>query len=127
MYRFLRSGDKRGETRRGSGADTPHPPPIFPNVGRLQNTKSYHFLCALPRCEMREGFRPKNPFNELYMKKFLRTTATVALLCAMVFLGGEWPEGTPRKKVITLDAIALAVVAGCGVYLKKEYDDGQIC
>ncbi len=60
------------------------------------------------------------------MKKILRTTATVALLCAMVFLGGEWPDATPRKKVITCDAVALAIVAGCGLYLKKEYDDGQL-
>lgn len=60
------------------------------------------------------------------MKKLLRTIATVAVLCAMVFLGGEWPENTPRKKVLTADGIAFVVLAVGGVYLKKEYDNGQI-
>ncbi len=53
------------------------------------------------------------------MKKILQTIATAALLCAVCFLGGEWPENTPRKKVVTCDAIALAIVAASGLYLKK--------
>lgn len=60
------------------------------------------------------------------MKKAINTLAAIAMLCAMVFLGGEWPDGTPRKKVITCDAIAIAIVAGCGIHLKKEYDNGHI-
>lgn len=60
------------------------------------------------------------------MKKILTIVATILLLCAMAFLGGEWPEKTPRKKVVACDAVAFAVMAGCGVYLKKEYDNGQI-
>lgn len=60
------------------------------------------------------------------MKKLRLTFATIAVLCSMVFLGGEWPENTPRKKVIICDAIAFVVMAGCGFYLKKEYDNGQL-
>ena len=60
------------------------------------------------------------------MKKILNILATITLLCSMVFLGGEWPEDTPRKKVIACDAVAFAVMAGCGVYLKKEYKDGRL-
>lgn len=53
------------------------------------------------------------------MKKISRAFATVALLCAVCFLGGEWPEDTPRNKVIRCDGIALAVVFASGIYLKK--------
>lgn len=60
------------------------------------------------------------------MKKILNTLAAIAVLCAMAFIGGEWPENTPRKKVITCDAVAIAVMAGCGIYLKKEYDNGRL-
>jgi hypothetical protein len=60
------------------------------------------------------------------MKKILNTFAAIAVLCAMVFLGGEWPENTPRKKVIACDAVAFAVMAVGGLYLKKEYDDGRL-
>ena len=60
------------------------------------------------------------------MRKILNIIVTIALLCSMVFLGGEWPEDTPMKKVITCDAIAFVVMAGCGVYLKKEYKDGRL-
>lgn len=52
--------------------------------------------------------------------------ATIAVLCAMVFIGGEWPENTPRKKVIACDAAAFAVLAVGGVYLKKEYENGRL-
>lgn len=60
------------------------------------------------------------------MKKILNTLATIAVLCAMVFLGGEWPESTPRKKVLAADGIAIAVLAVGGYYLKKEYDNGRL-
>lgn len=56
------------------------------------------------------------------MKKILKPIATIVLLCAVVFLGGEWPEGTPRKRVLTADGIALGIVAVCGVYLKRAED-----
>lgn len=60
------------------------------------------------------------------MKKILNTLATIAVLCAMVFLGGEWPENTPRKKVLAADGIAIAVLAAGGLYLKNEYDNGRL-
>lgn len=56
------------------------------------------------------------------MKKFIKAIATIALLGALVFLGGEWPENTPRNKVVRYDAGALATVLVCGLYLRKEYD-----
>lgn len=55
------------------------------------------------------------------MNKILKSFATVVMLFAMVFLCGEWPEGTTRKKVITYDGTAFAVFAVCALYLKKEY------
>ena len=54
------------------------------------------------------------------MRKILNIFATTALLCAMVFLGGEWPEDTPIEKVLTFDGAALAIVAACGIYLHNE-------
>lgn len=53
------------------------------------------------------------------MKRISRTIAAVAILCAVCFLGGEWPEDAPRNKVIRCDGIALAVVFASGIYLKK--------
>ena len=58
------------------------------------------------------------------MRKISRRIATVVLLCAVVFLGGEWPEETPRRKVVTLDGAALATALVCGLYLKKE-EEGE--
>ena len=55
------------------------------------------------------------------MKKSLKVIASILLLGALVFLGGEWPDNTPRAKVIKYDCGALAVVAVCGLYLKREY------
>lgn len=56
------------------------------------------------------------------MKQILKAIATIALLGALVFLGGEWPEDTPRNKVVTYNAGALATVLVCGLYLKREYE-----
>ena len=56
------------------------------------------------------------------MKKISRAIAAVAVLCAVCFLGGEWPEDTPRGKVVTYDAAAFAVLAVCGIYLKRSED-----
>lgn len=53
------------------------------------------------------------------MKKILKTIAAIALLGAVCFLGGEWPENTPREKVVKYDCGALATILACGVYLKK--------
>lgn len=53
------------------------------------------------------------------MKKILKSLATVAVLCAICFLGGEWPNDTPRKKVIAYDGAAFGIIAVCGLYLKK--------
>lgn len=53
------------------------------------------------------------------MRKILKPIATIALLCAVVFLGGEWPENTPRKKVVACDGVALTIVLASGLYLKK--------
>lgn len=60
------------------------------------------------------------------MRKILNILVTIVLLCSMVFLGGEWSENTPRKRVVACDAVAFVVMVGCGFYLKKEYDNGQI-
>lgn len=53
------------------------------------------------------------------MKKIVNAIVTILLLCAVVFLGGEWPENTPRKKVLVADGIALCIVAAGGIYLRK--------
>ena len=57
------------------------------------------------------------------MKKILKSIATIALLCALVFLIGEWPEKTPRKKVITCDGVAFGIALASGLYLKKTEDE----
>ena len=59
------------------------------------------------------------------MKQICKTIASVALLLSLCFLAGEWPDDTPRRKVITCDSIALAVVAGCGLYLKHSQANGH--
>ena len=56
------------------------------------------------------------------MKKFIKAIASIVLLGALVFLAGEWPEDTPRNKVVRYDCGAIATVLVCGLYLKKEYD-----
>lgn len=56
------------------------------------------------------------------MKKALKNLAAVAVLCSMAFLGGEWPENTPRRKVIAADGVAIAVMLCGGIYLKKTED-----
>lgn len=56
------------------------------------------------------------------MKKFLKAIASIVLLSALVFLGGEWPEDAPRNKVLRYDGGALATVLICGLYLRREYD-----
>ena len=56
------------------------------------------------------------------MKKILNSIATILLLGAICFLGGEWPDDTPRAKVVSYDAGALATVLVCGLYLKKTED-----
>ena len=54
------------------------------------------------------------------MKYILKTIATIIVLCGLVFLGGEWPEDTPRKRVLEYDGVAIATVLICGLYLKRE-------
>ena len=54
------------------------------------------------------------------MKKILKHFAAIVLLGAICFLGGEWPENTPRKKVLKYDGYAMATVLICGLYLKRE-------
>lgn len=56
------------------------------------------------------------------MKKILKTIAAIMLLGALCFLGGEWPENTPRTKVVRYDGGALATILVCGLYLKKSED-----
>ena len=85
---------------------------------RRLNTFLSFALCSVPRCEMRDGF------YEIIMKKILKPFATIALLCAMVFLAGEWPEDAPRKKVLTCDGVAFATMLVCGIYLKRENKEG---
>lgn len=56
------------------------------------------------------------------MRKISKTIAATMLLGALCFLGGEWPETTPRLKVIGFDCGALATILVCGIYLKKTED-----
>jgi len=60
--------------------------------------------------------------NNFDMKKFLKSIATIVLLGALCFLGGEWPEDTPRNKVLAFDGSAMATVLVCGLYLKKTWE-----
>jgi len=53
------------------------------------------------------------------MKKIFRSLATIVLLGAICFLGGEWPEDTPRAKVVRYDGAAFATALICGLYLNK--------
>ena len=53
------------------------------------------------------------------MKKIFKTLAAIVMLGAMCFLAGEWPENTPRKKVLAFDGGALATALISGLYLKK--------
>lgn len=53
------------------------------------------------------------------MRKIIKAVVTIVMLGAVCFLGGEWPEETPRNKVIAFDAGALATAFACGFYLKK--------
>ena len=59
------------------------------------------------------------------MKKISKTLATILLLVGLVFLGGEWPDKTPLKRVLTYDSIAFATVLACGIYLKKMEEEGN--
>lgn len=58
------------------------------------------------------------------MRKILKTIASILLLGAVMFLAGEWPDNTPRKKVVACDGGALATILVCGLYLKKEEKNG---
>jgi hypothetical protein len=60
------------------------------------------------------------------MKKILNILATVALLCALMFIGGEWPEDTPRKKVLTCDGVAIVTMLATGLYLRREDKHGRL-
>lgn len=59
------------------------------------------------------------------MKKILKPIATILLLGAMCFLGGEWPESTPRAKVVRYDTGAFVTILVCGLYLKKTEGDNH--
>ena len=56
------------------------------------------------------------------MKKIFKTLAAIVMLGAMCFLAGEWPENTPRKKVLAFDGGALITALVSGLYLKKTED-----
>jgi hypothetical protein len=60
------------------------------------------------------------------MRKILNILATVALLCAIVFLGGSWPEDTPLKVVLFRDGIAIAIMLASGLYLRREEKNGRL-
>jgi len=60
------------------------------------------------------------------MRKIFNSMVAIVMLCAICFLGGAWPENTPRKKVVACDGVALTVVAVCGIYLKKEERNGRL-
>ena len=56
------------------------------------------------------------------MKKLTKAIVAIILLGALCFLGGEWPENTPRSKVVKYDGVALVTTLVCGIYLKKQED-----
>ena len=56
------------------------------------------------------------------MKKIIKAIVAIVLLGALFFLGGEWPENTPREKVVRYDGGALITVLVCGLYLKRHED-----
>jgi len=60
------------------------------------------------------------------MKKIVNGIVAVILLASLCFLGGEWPENTPRRKVIKYDSIAMTTVLVCGLYLKREDKNGRL-
>lgn len=60
------------------------------------------------------------------MRKILNILATVALLCAIVFIGGTWPEDTTLKKVLICDGIAFVVMLATGLYLGREEKNGRL-
>ena len=59
------------------------------------------------------------------MKTILKTIAAILCLGSIMFLAGEWPEDTPRDKVVTCDASALVVALATGLYLKRTEDAGR--
>ena len=52
------------------------------------------------------------------MKKVFKAVVTIALLLAVVFLAGEWPENTTRAKVILCDGCALLTIIISSLYLR---------
>ena len=69
------------------------------------------------RGDTRPGFHIPKP---IVMKNVFKTIATIVCLLAIVFLAGEWPEDTPRRKVVTYDTAALATALVCGIYLRAS-------
>ena len=59
------------------------------------------------------------------MKKIIKAIATILCIGSIAFLAGEWPEDTPRNKVVAHDASALAVVLATGLYLKHSDNAGR--
>ncbi len=59
------------------------------------------------------------------MKKIIKAIAAVLCIGSVMFLAGEWPEDTPRKKVVTCDASALVVALATGLYLKRSDHAGR--
>lgn len=56
------------------------------------------------------------------MKRIFKAMVTIILLGSICFLGGEWPEETPRNKVVTYDGGAILVALVSGLYLKRTED-----
>ena len=54
------------------------------------------------------------------MKKLFQVIATIALLCAVVFLGGEWSDNVSRAHVILCDGAAFVVIAVCYLFLRAS-------
>lgn len=59
------------------------------------------------------------------MKKIFKTIAAILCIGAVMFLAGEWPEDTPRKKAVTCDVSALVVALATGLYLKRSSHEGR--
>ena len=61
-----------------------------------------------------------NPLVHHIMKKLFQAIATIALLCAVVFLGGEWSDDVSRAHVILCDGSAILLIAACSIYLRAS-------
>ena len=87
------------------------------------NTQNNFFHATVLRCEMQDGFSQ----IQFIMKKILRPIAVFLCLGAIMFLaGGDYEEGTPRRRAVLLNTGAIVTALVSGLYLKKTEEDGTL-